>query len=223
MLGKKGRSYLLIVMTLFLLTGCGNDVADKVFEHLEKAVELEAPFTEQQELISQAEENEQELYDEVIDLSMEEFEKILSLTEEALASIETREEAVAVEKESIEAGYQEFLKVEELESEIKDDEGLPPFQGLVENMHARYNSYQDLHNAYVDSLELDRALFELLQQEEEFDLVELQQLIEDVNASYQVINEARDIFNEYTAQYNNDKQSYYSESNLSWELAEENE
>ncbi|WP_413379957.1 YkyA family protein [Alkalihalobacillus sp. 1P02AB] len=216
---KKRWYVTLSLLMMLVLVACGKNVAEDVFVHLEQAVELESTFKQQQEILKAAENNEQQLYEEVIDLGMDEFELILSLTEEALASIETRENAVALEKESIEQSYEEFQKVEAFENEINEGEGFEHYQTLREKMKARYESYQDLHTAYVKSINLDRELFELLQRED-FELVELQEKIEEVNESYSNINETRDVFNQFTVEYNESKQAYYSSADLNWKLNE---
>lgn len=49
-------------MAACILVACsGDSVANKMYEHLEKSVELEQPFAEQQESFADLEEKEQEV------------------------------------------------------------------------------------------------------------------------------------------------------------------
>ncbi|GAF63910.1 hypothetical protein BTS2_0802 [Bacillus sp. TS-2] len=210
---SKSQYFLAISALMILLVGCSQNTAEDVFNHLEKAVELEQPFEEQQAVLVEAEEKEHQIYEEAIALGLDEFEQIIVLSDEALSSIDQREEAVSLEKESIESSYEEFKQVELLQEEFDDEELLSLFNGFSNEMESRYESYQQLFENYTHSIQLDRELFQLLK-EEDLELIDLQTKIDEVNDSYQKVNELKEQFNDFTTQYNQSKQAFYEAANL---------
>ncbi len=200
------------VIALGLLSACGEKPAETVYQHLETAVELEAPFEQQQEPLQQAEQKENELFEQIIALGMDEFEQISSLADEALVSVESRLTMVETEKESIEASYQEFSEIESLVGDA-EEEWSSTLAELSESMEERYHTYQELYSVYTEALNKDRALFEMLK-EEELTMEDLQAQIDQVNESYRDVTEKKEQFNQSTDEYNEMKRSFYEAAEL---------
>ncbi len=77
------RKLLFIALILSLaLVGCsGESVANDMYNHLEETVEIEKTFVEQQEPFEKLEQEEQDLYNQIIELSADEMDEITSLSE----------------------------------------------------------------------------------------------------------------------------------------------
>jgi hypothetical protein len=202
-----------LLLTMFLLTGCGENPAESVYQHLEAAVELEEPFEQQQEPLQKAEMRENELFEEIISLGMDEFEGIVVLAEEAISSINSRESMLLQEKESIEDGYQEFLKIEEQFEDIEGEELSNLLEQLKSTMDERYEYYQQLYVSYNEAISLDKALFEMLKQED-LTMETLQEQIDKVNEKYGSVIEHKEQFNESTDRYNQVKREFYKKAEL---------
>lgn len=206
------------IMLIFLLTACGNNPAEDVYQHLEAAVELEQPFEEQQQPLQNAEMRENELFEEIIAIGTSEIEKIQSLADEALNSIDSRKQMLDIEKESIEASYQEFIKIKEYKEQFEKEEVLSSLEELQAAMEERYQQYQLLYDSYNEAANRDQELFNQLKSE---DLImeELQTQVQSVNEQYEVVEEHKEAFNTATDSYNENKRNFYeaAELNISYD------
>ncbi|MDC3412772.1 YkyA family protein [Aquibacillus sp. 3ASR75-11] len=198
-----------IIFFVLLLSACNDtSTAEKMYNHLEETVALEKDFQEQQEPLVQLEEQEKELYTQIISLGIEELERVKKLSKKALNSIDNREDRMKIEKESIIAAQKEFEKIEPLIEELESEKAKEEANTLYKIMSERYEAYFKLNKAYIDSLSLDRTLYELLQKE---DLTEkeLSEQIDKINKSYGNVISANQTFNEKTKAYNKLKEEFY--------------
>ncbi|RKQ37992.1 hypothetical protein D8M06_00645 [Oceanobacillus halophilus] len=194
---------------IVVLSGCNSEtIEEKMYTHLEEAVRLEAEFEKQQNEITELERKEQQIYSQIIDLDMDEFDQITELSQEAIQIIGERAELIDLEKESIDSSESEFKETEGLIKEIKDEEVKAKAEEMFEVMEERYRSYDQLNEAYIVSLDLEKKLYEMLQQED-LEQDELTEHINNINESYQEVLEANEQFNEFTVEYNNLKKEFY--------------
>ncbi|MBU8906756.1 YkyA family protein [Desertibacillus haloalkaliphilus] len=205
--------FIIMLLASMVLSGCSTDPAETIYNHLEKAVAMEDVFEQQQQPLVDAEQREHQLYEEIISLGVEEFEEIRSLAEEALTIVEQRQGYIEKEKESLDASFEEFLKVEtEIES-IDNQDVRSSADELVEVMNKRYDKYQELYHEYENAIDLDRELYEMLQ-DEELTIDVLQEQIDLINTSYQSVSELKETFNQYTESYNQHKKDFYEAAEL---------
>ncbi|PWU69000.1 YkyA family protein [Gracilibacillus dipsosauri] len=208
----KKISFLFILAACILVACSGDSVANKMYEHLEKSVELEQPFAEQQESFADLEEKEQEVYNQIIELSSDQMDEITDLSEQAITNINERRELLKKEKESIDAGEKEFSKAKELVKDLEDD-----LQGtaekMVKAMEERYASYGNLNKAYQSSLDEDQKLYELFTKEELTE-EELRSQIDKVNQTYEEVIQLNETFNKQTDTYNELKKQFYEETEM---------
>lgn len=211
---KQNQLFLVISLgiTLFI-AGCGDSPETQIYSHLEEAVKLEQGFQEQQDTITQLEQKEQEIYKEIIELGIDELDQIKKLSEEALTSIEQREDKIKAEKESLDASREEFENSKEYIDEIEEKKVKDQALTMYETMEKRYDAYEKLHAAYNESLTLEKELYEMLQREE-LEQTELQEHIENVNLKYQEVIKANESFNTYTTEYNSFKKDFYEVANI---------
>jgi chromosome segregation ATPase len=209
--------YIIVVILLitFLLTGCesGPTPAEQIYVHLEKAVELEAEFENQQDPMVNLEQKEKELYDQIIALGMKEIDKIKQLSNEALTVVEEREMRLQQERESINLSRIEFKKTVDIISLIEDEKVKEMANQLTELMNNRYNSYEELYEAYSASITLDKELYQLFQKED-LTLDELEQQVEKINKSYEQVITLNETFNQYTTEYNTIKKDFYNSAGI---------
>lgn len=199
---------------ILLLSACsGESTIEMIYEHLEEAVKLEENFAKQQEDINQLEQQEQELYAQIIDLQMNEMDKIKELSQQAIGIIEERKEKMNLEKESIDASKEEFTKIENLIEELDEAALKEKAQEMYDVMSNRYQTYDQLHQAYMNSLELEKELYELLQ-DENVTQEQLSTHIENINKTYEEVISENDQFNAETVAYNDLKKEFYEMAEL---------
>ncbi|MGJ9458579.1 YkyA family protein [Oceanobacillus sp. CF4.6] len=210
----KNLLFILPTILIVLLAACSSQsTEEQIHSHLEQAVELEAEFENQQSAITDLEVQEQEIYNQIIDLGMEDFEQITELSNEALSIIDQREEKIELEKQSIESSQEEFAKIEDLISDLEDTEVKEKAETMYGVMDDRYSAYIKLNKAYVTSLELERALYTMLQQEE-IEQEELTEHINSINESYEQVLNLNEQFNNHTLEYNALKKEFYEAAEL---------
>ncbi|MGP4040448.1 YkyA family protein [Gracilibacillus sp. D59] len=196
-----------------VLAGCsGESAANDMYDHLEKTVELEQPFAEQQEPFQALEKEEQELYNQIIELTADQMDEITSLSEQAITTIEDRKELLQTELESMQKAEQEFSQVKEYIDDL-DEEPKKIAEEMIQTMEQRYKVYQQLNDAYLASLDQDKKLYELFM-DEKLTEEELRNQIDTVNQSYDDIMEINKQFNELTDTYNQLKEDFYKAADL---------
>ncbi len=198
---------------LMFLSACGDSPSDKIYEHLEESVRLEKGFGEQQEPITELEQQEQELYSEIIDLKMDEFDKIKKLSQEALKLIDQRAEKLSLEKESIDQAKEEFLKTESFIAELEDDAAKKKATEMYDKMVERFDVYDKLYQNYEASIKLEKKLYETFQQED-VEQDELKTQLDAINESYEKILKGNDQFNETTEEFNDLKKEFYEAAEI---------
>ncbi|WP_139343320.1 YkyA family protein [Virgibacillus siamensis] len=216
---KKLLSFILILFLLTALTACNSaSASDKIYNHLEKSVELEKTFEKQQNPIVKLEKKEQKIYSEIIDLKMDEFDKIKKLSQRALKSIEKRSKKIEMEKDSIHASKEEFKKIDDLIGNLEDGKAKKTAEKMFNVMMDRYKAYDVLYDAYEKSLKLETKLYKLLQKED-LEQKALTKNIKRLNKSYEKVLDANKKFNSRTAEYNELKEKFYelAEINVDYE------
>lgn len=219
---RKGGLLITFVILAVLLAGCINSEtpAEKMYEVLENVVAAEGVFEEQQKPLVNLEQKEKELYDQIISLSMKDFDEIVKLSDEAIGSVQKREEHMQLEKESIANSKTQFEKLQGIIKEIEDEDLKKSAEQLYDTMMQRYENHETLYKSYGEAIQLDKELYELFKQED-LSLDALEAQIVKVNASYEQVLADNEVFNETTKQYNEQKLSFYKSAGLNVTTAEE--
>lgn len=201
---------MITMFIFFILVACNNEenVMDKVSEHIEATVEIEAAFEENQEKIYELEKEDEKIYNEIIGLGTEDYEKVVELSTEAMDLLEERMEYVKLEKESLDESRIEFEQIAPLIDKISDPEEKEQAEKMYETMINRYDAYEVVYGNYAESIELTKSLYSLFQQEE-FKENEVYAVIANVNDSYDEVLKANETFNKETVLYNSLKEEYY--------------
>lgn len=191
----------------------GQSVEDEIYDHLEEAVQLESVFGKQQDVITDLEQQERKIFDQIIDLEMKNFDQIKELAQEALILIEDRSKEITTEKESIDDSKNEFEKSKELIQKLEDETVKKKAEEMYNVMIDRYTSYANIHKAYIQSLKEEEALYNMFQSED----VTQEQYTDQtnkVNESYEIVIEENKAFNEETSKYNELKKEFYDLANF---------
>lgn len=204
----------------FLLTGCVSkeETTERMYQALEKVVEAEKTFEEQQEPLVKLEKQEKEIYNQIMALGMKQHDEIVTLSDEALSIIDKRRELLQKEIDSINASKTEFKQAEEIKDEIDDTEQKKKASELLEIMRNRYKVHNRLAKEYTSALESDKELY-LMLKDESVSYEKLEEHVTKLNTIYQKVYDANEEFNELTAQYNEKKLEFYEEAGLKLENA----
>ncbi|WP_087973076.1 YkyA family protein [Oceanobacillus rekensis] len=206
--------FIISSILLVVITGCSSQsTEEQIHNHLEEAVLLEEEFENQQSAITDLETQEQEIYSKIIDLGIDDFEQITELSNEALSIIDQRAEKIELEKESIESSQDEFINIEDLISNLEDTVVKEKAEKMYDVMNNRYSVYSELNEAYMTSLEKERELYNMLQQEN-IEQEELTNQINSINESYEQVLNLNEQFNNHTVEYNALKKEFYEAAEL---------
>ncbi|MFS0637167.1 YkyA family protein [Mesobacillus foraminis] len=211
---KKSLVFIILALTV-LSAGCMDrkTPAEEMFDKLEKVVEIEQTFEEQQEPLVKLEKEEKELYAQLIELNMDEYEKIVNLSDQAISIADKRKEHIDKEKDSIEESKKEFSGVSDIIEKIDDPELKRQAEELQSLMIERYDIHSDLYNYYSTGLSQDKELYALLKNKD-LTIEELEDQVNKVNSSYKKVLDSNQKFNEKTDQYNEAKLEFYRAAGL---------
>ncbi|MDR7076449.1 hypothetical protein J2Y03_001452 [Neobacillus niacini] len=212
------RIILFVLAGVYLLTACVNKEtsAEKMYQVLEKVVQAEKEFEEQQQPLVALEKQEKEKYNQIMAIGLKQHDEIIKLSDEALSIIEKRRVHLQKEKDSINASKTEFRKAEEIKSKIKDTEQKKKAEDLFEIMENRYIVHNQLSTDYSNALDSDKELY-LMLKDENISYERLEMQVTKLNTAYQQVSDANDEFNKLTAQYNEKKLEFYIEAGLKLE------
>ncbi|MCF6412057.1 YkyA family protein [Pseudalkalibacillus salsuginis] len=216
MYGKKFLFFASFCFLIIAASGCtiGESPAEKMYEHLEQTVSLESGFAEVQEPLIEAEQKEQKLFNEMLGMSMKEIDQIKKLADEAIRIADSREVLIKKEEESIDSAYEEFKSVNRLVNEIDEKALKTKADELVKTMEKRHESYGELHEVYMEALNMDRELYKMMKKED-LAIEDLKSHTEDLNKKYDEVLKSQDTFNHLTDQYNEKKKAFYKEAGFS--------
>ncbi|MEH7251750.1 YkyA family protein [Neobacillus niacini] len=215
------RIILFVFAGSIILAGCMNKepAAEKMYQVLEKVVEAEKEFENQQQPLVALEKQEQEIYNQIMTLGMKQHNEIVNLSNEALSMIEERRVLLQKEINSINASKTEFKKAEAIKNEIKVPEQKKKAEELLEIMTNRYKVHSQLSKEYLNALDSDKELYTMLKNEGiSFD--KLEEHVTKLNTAYQQVFEKNEKFNDLTAQYNVKKLEFYKEAGLKLQTEE---
>ncbi|HET7657164.1 MAG TPA: YkyA family protein [Bacillales bacterium] len=204
-----------LILLSALLAGCtiGNETANKIYNHLEKAVGIEQGFLEYQKQLIDKEQKEQDLYKAIVNLKMDKFDEIVSKSKQASDLASERKRLIQNEKHVMDQAYEEFAKVKPLAKQLKKDTLQNKAEQVIEIMDKRHSVYNNLFDDYVKSIDLDQKLYQMLQNKESKQ-EDLAAQVNKINDIYKDIEKEKQKFNHYTENYNNAKKDFYKSAGL---------
>lgn len=208
---KRIVSVLLAAGAVGLLTGCNDENhAEYMYDHMEESVSIEMDMADIQEPLQSMEQEELSMYEEMLEIS--EIEEIEPIAENAIASAEERRSMMEEEQDIMERSYEEFNEARDYIDDL-EEEVVPYAEDAVSAMDIRYEHYQELHEAYLASIELDIELYNMMK-DEDVEIESLEEQHDSVNEAYEEISSLNDTFNELTRDYNDTKMDFYEAAGL---------
>jgi hypothetical protein len=213
---SKKRRFLLslvILCNLFLISGCLNQktTPEKMYEVMEKVVNAENTFEEQQDPLVLAEKKEKELYDQIISLGMKEFDQIVKLADEALLLVEERKKLMELETKSIVKSQEQFEELLPYIKKLDDPAMKKDAKNLYNVMMERYNLHNELEESYSKALQYDQELYQLFKNKD-LTLIQIEDQINKINKIYEDVYKLNEKFNEQTQKYNDLKLQFYEKA-----------
>ncbi|MFD0825171.1 YkyA family protein [Neobacillus sp. M.A.Huq-85] len=211
----KRRLWISIITTVVILSGCFNQKTpvEKIYDILEKVVEKEKGFENQQEPLVTLEKKEKATYEKIIDLGMKQHDKVVKLADTALEMADKRKQYMDEETKSISESKETFQKIKEYKNDLKDLKLKKALEILYQVMINRYSAHDELNKEYLNALKLDKQLYGLLKNKN-LSFEDLEAKVNKVNESYQKVYAANKKFNQLTKEYNDQKLAFYKMSGL---------
>jgi TolA-binding protein len=214
------RISFLCLFAAIILAGCQTTTPEeKVYRILEESMKKEKSFEQQQKPLKEMESEETSLFKEIMDAGMKNEGRVKELSEAALNNLQKRRELMNKEQESILASKKEFDKLKDPLSKINNIKRKKEVTELFQTMEDRYKIHNQLFESYKKGLYLDDSLYKmLLNKSLNIDLFEKQ--IDKTNEAFSVVMKSNEEFNAKTQLFNNEKQSFYTNSGLKKDEAE---
>ncbi|WP_158598274.1 YkyA family protein [Falsibacillus albus] len=212
---SKFRIIFLVSMVMFLLSGCFNQKTpeEEIYQNLEKTVQDEKDFQEQQQPLTELEKQEKEIFDKIMDLGMKNYNEIVSLSDEALGNLKSRREKMGKEQDSIKKSKADFEKAKPYIKRMDDKKLKKQADQLINTMEARFSAHDLLYENYINGLNADQKLYEMFK-DKNLSLEDLEAQIKEINDDYKEIFKANEEFNKKTEQYNKEKVQFYQSAGI---------
>jgi hypothetical protein len=210
---KKIPFFILYFVGSLIITGCLNQktVEEKMFDVLEKVVAVEKGYEDQQQPLVELEKQEKNIYENLITIGMKDQAQVTKLADEALSIANKRKEHLLQEQKSIEASEREFETLIPLIAKLNNAELEGKADELTKVMKERYEIYRKLSNYYIEGVDLDSELYQLIKDRSGENLESHVSLI---NKTYDEVLQANDQFNKLTKKYNKMKLNFYKDAGL---------
>jgi hypothetical protein len=212
---SKWRFFISVIAVIFIISGCQAEETpeEKMYDVLEKVVDKEKVFEEQQDPLVKLEEEEKVLYDQIIKLGMKEYAQIVKLSDKALTLTEKRKTLMEKETNSIKDSEKEFKKVAVIKDDLDNQELKKLANDLYDTMTKRYEAHEVLYKEYTEALKNDKELYEMFKNKD-LPLQDLEAKVVQLNDNYKKVFEANENFNQLTEQYNDKKLAFYKKAGL---------
>lgn len=195
------------------MAGCQSKPEEKIYKILEETVTKEKGFQSQQAPLAKLESEETHIFEQIMDLGLKDYQKVVKLSDKALKNIAERKERMGMEQASMLSSQKEFMKIKTMISELKDQNLKDEALLLYDLMEKRYETHEQLYNAYISGLAADQKLYELLKQKD-VSLNNLEAQINATNESFSAVMKANKKFNTETKTYNDKKLEFYKHAGI---------
>lgn len=200
-------------MITFVLTGCLNKQSpeEKIHETLEKVVDAEKNFVDQQDPLVSLEKKEKAIYEQIMKLGMKEYDQVVKLADEGLKLVDERKERIGAEQTSLVKSKEEFLKNEKVIKDIEDEKLKDQASKLYDIMLKRYSIHDQLYKDYKQGLDYDKELYEMFKNKD-ITLDQIEKQITKINETYEKVLKENEDFNKQTELYNKEKLKFYKQA-----------
>lgn len=176
---------------------------------MEDTVSKEKPYAEAQKPLQELEKKEQNLYETIMGLGMKEMDKIQELSDEALKNIDKRKEYIQKEQTSMDEAKETFADASKYIEKLDNTDLKKQAQSLEKTMKSRYELHGKLTKSYLNVLDGDKELYEMLKKED-LTMEQLEKQVTSINKEYEKVSKLNDEYNDKTKEYNEAKKDLYS-------------
>ncbi|HLR60148.1 MAG TPA: YkyA family protein [Pseudogracilibacillus sp.] len=208
-----GISLLIIIISL---SGCGESVEEKLYNKLEKTVEIESESTETSKNIAELEIKDKELLNEIADYTDKQLDEANKKSDEAIEINEKLKESLQEEESKFAEAKSEFEKSESLIDKLEEKNEEELGSEMYDVMIKRYETYDKLSEEYEVAINEKIEFYKLMKKEDTEEEPLLNQ-IEKINKHNEEIIELNTTINEYTEEYNALKKELYEKMDLNIE------
>ena len=194
-----------------LLMGCSatSSPEESLQDVMEETVTKEKPYAEAQKPLQELEKKEQNLYETIMGLGMKEMDKIQELSDEALKNVDKRKEYIQKEQTSMDEAKETFADASKYIEKLDNADLKRQAQSLEKTMKARYELHSKLTKSYLNVLDGDKELYEMLKKED-LTMEQLEKQVTSINKEYEKVSKFNDEYNDKTNEYNEAKKDLYS-------------
>lgn len=189
----------MVSLSAVLLSGCtfGDSAEQQIAEVLQQMHSAEEGYRSVQSDMTDAEQNEYKLFDEILGLDQEQTEELKAKVEELQSLVETRKELLATERASMEGALAESdftgLELEDTELELASE--------IDTAYEERFTTYDEVYANYEKLIELQENLYgEMVT--EDVSIETIRELIQQVNAQNEVVQQTVEAMNVKTEEFN---------------------
>lgn len=191
---KLTKISLVLLLSLFLLTGCGDKSKDKAIAILNDYMTIEQQFDAILKNIVELENKDQQMYQEILNQGKKNSKQAESSIAIALDTVEERKAAIEQSKIVLQSADQEFNSLEQVIKKIKNVSDKKHGQKLLDLFNARNKIFDDLYSQYMTGLNLDKELFQMLGDDKSH-LKEINQQIAKRNLAFDEVSKSMTEFN----------------------------
>lgn len=210
----KGKLLLSIslLFSMFILSGCGENAEEKVFNKLEETVEIEEG-NEATKKLNELEAKDKSLLNEIAALTEEDLEEINKKSDEAIKVNKQLKDTIEEEQSIYSDAEKQFKKsessIDKIEEEPKKEIGLKMYKVMME----RYDTYKELVKEYQSVID-ERIKFYELMKDKDVKEDKVFEQVDKINKYNEKIMKLNDEFNKSTEEYNKLKKEFYEKMDL---------
>lgn len=195
------------------LTGCGTPAQQHLFEAFEKTASAEQNVPTAFDQLKQLEQKDQTAYDNILSKGDQDSANVQTLITNTAASLAERQTALDDVKQQLDTAKTQLDDSVKLLDKLKDDSLKQQAEKVVTSYTKRYEVYQTLYTRYGDWLKAEQAVYDTLKAEET-QLKEIQTAVANRNQVFQEVEELKEQFNQYTVEFNQAKQAFYTAAGI---------
>lgn len=189
----------MVSLSALLLGGCtfGDSAEQQIAEVLQQMHTAEAGYRSVQSDMTNAEQDEYKLFEEILGLDQEQTDEFTAKVEELQALVSKRKELLATERDSMEEALaaSDFtaLDIEETEMELASE--------IDTAYEERFSTYDEVYANYEKLIELQENLYAEMVTED-VSIETIRELIQQVNAQNEVVQQTVESMNAKTEEFN---------------------
>ncbi|SCC18869.1 Uncharacterized protein BW664_01970 [Bacillus mycoides] len=211
---KYGKVAVVGALSVGLLSGCfGEKPEENLYTAFETAATQEKSLADDTKKLEQLEKQGQELYSQILQEGKEHNEAVTKKIEEATANVNEREKVLKNEKELLEKAQKETKSVQSNIEKLEDKKLQKQAKAVEESYKNRYAAFQKMNEDYTKALANEKELYEKLKVKET-KLKEIGEKVKTVNELNVEAQKAKEQFNNYTKEYNDNKLAFYKDAQI---------